>query len=120
MIKTLVAEWPQLCIKDELLYRAWINAESGLVERYQLIPPPQRRVDLIRLAHEGMTGGHLGLRRTLAQLQKRAIGQAGRKTLSSSYEAVDHAPSTDERNHHGKASSNPWRWVNLWSALEST
>ena len=38
----------------------------------QLIPPQARRQDLIRLVHEGMAGGHLGIRRTMKQLQRRA------------------------------------------------
>jgi len=71
-IKTLIAQWPHLILKDELLSRAWVNRETGQVERYQLIPPPARRPTLISLAHEGMTGGHLGLRKTLSQLQRRA------------------------------------------------
>ena len=69
--KTLVFQWPQLIFRDELLHRAWLNGD-GEVERYQLISPRGRHALLIRLAHEGMYGGHLGIRRTMAQLQRRA------------------------------------------------
>ena len=70
-IKTLIAQWPQLALRNNVLYRAWLNSDSGQIERWQLIPPPGRRTNLIRLAHQGMTGGHLGLRRTSAQLKRR-------------------------------------------------
>jgi len=70
-IKTLIAQWPQLQLRNDVLYRVWLNTESGQVERWQLIPPPNRRNNLIQLSHTGMTGGHLGLRRTSAQLRKR-------------------------------------------------
>ena len=38
----------------------------------QLIPPPDCRKEIIHLAHTGLTGGHLGLKKTLAQVQRRA------------------------------------------------
>ena len=71
-VKTLVAQWPQLTLRDDLLCRAWLNKDTAQIERYQLIPPPARRATLVALSHEGMTGGHLGMRRTLSQLQRRA------------------------------------------------
>ena len=71
-VKLLVAQWPQLDICDGLLTRCWIDAEDNHVRWRQMIPSVARRSTLIRLAHEGMTGGHLGLRRTMAQLQRRA------------------------------------------------
>jgi transposase InsO family protein len=71
-IKILVAQWPQLVIHNGLLVRKWLNAETDEVRGFQLIPPVTHRSQLIRLAHEGITGGHMGIRRTTAQLQKRA------------------------------------------------
>src|SRR6218665_1556158 len=71
-IKRLVCQWPQLLLHEGLLKRQWISSGDREGYRLQLIPPPERRTTLIRLAHEGLTGGHLGIRRTLAQLQLRA------------------------------------------------
>lgn len=67
MIKTLVAQWPQLAICNGLLTRKWLSADNTAdsvnndIRWHQLIPPPQRRAALIQLCHTGMTGGHLGL-----------------------------------------------------------
>jgi len=43
-----------------------------LTQHVQLVPPPSHREELLRQVHTGMTGGHLGLKKTLAQLQRRA------------------------------------------------
>ena len=40
-IKTLVAQWPQLQLRNDVLYRAWLNTETGQVERWQLISTAQ-------------------------------------------------------------------------------
>src|SRR6218665_457805 len=72
VIKRLACQWPQLVLQDGLLKRQWLRTEERQEDLLQLIPPPGRRSTLIRLAHEGLTGGHMGLRRTLAQLQRRA------------------------------------------------
>lgn len=72
VVKTLVTQWPQLELRDGLLTRKWLDTEDNHVRWYQLIPPPIRRTSIVQIAHEGMTGGHLGLRRTSAQVQRRA------------------------------------------------
>src|SRR6218665_970279 len=72
VVKTLVAQWPQLKAMDGLLVREWLHADGSCPRWLQLIPPPERRNDLIRLSHEGMTGGHMGQRWTMKQLRQRA------------------------------------------------
>ena len=72
VVKTLVAQWPQLDLHAGLLTRMWLDAEETDVRWRQIILPVARRNVLIRLAHEGMNGGHLGIRRTMAHVQKRA------------------------------------------------
>ena len=72
MVKLLAAQWPQLELQDGLLVRQWLHEEDNSVRWRQLIPPPSRRGLLVQLAHEGMTGGHLGLKRTLVQVKRRA------------------------------------------------
>ena len=72
VIKLLVAQWPQLKLLDELLVRSWLDAEDSSVRWEQIVLPKSRRTELIQRSHEGMTGGHLGLKRTYVQVQRRA------------------------------------------------
>jgi hypothetical protein len=69
--KGLWRQWDRLCVVDGVLYRKWVT-EDGLSSRWQLIPPASIRERLMEIAHTGMTGGHLGLKRTQNQLQLRA------------------------------------------------
>lgn len=71
-VKFLAVQWPQLSLKDGVLVRCWVDAKDGRTSWTQLVPPVGRRKQLIRLAHVGMTGGHLGVRRTSKNLQRRA------------------------------------------------
>lgn len=81
VIKTLAAQWPQLEVRDGLLTRNWLAAEDNGVLRKQLIPSPCRRATIINLCHEGITGGHLGIRRTSAQVQRRAYWPGWREDV---------------------------------------
>ena len=73
VVKSLVSQWPQLRLVNGLLVREWLRADGTGSQWFQLVPPLPRRNELLRLAHEGMAGGHLGIRRTMKQLQKRAF-----------------------------------------------
>ena len=68
--KAYWAQWQSLILHDGVLYRKYVDT-AGHVKYYQLIPPRSMRQDLIRLAHTGITGGHLGPRKTLDQVQRR-------------------------------------------------
>ena len=63
--------WPRLQLIDGVLYRKWFTPE-GTLERLQMVVPASYQKELVRQCHIGMTGGHLGLRRTLHQVQRRA------------------------------------------------
>jgi len=54
-----------------VLYRKWTPLD-GSVERLQVILPKEFRAQFVRLAHSGMTGGHLGRQKTEEQVQRRA------------------------------------------------
>ena len=69
--KSYWVQWDRLRLHEGVLYRLWESAD-GLHKRWQLIPPMCYREELIRRAHTGATGGHLGVRKTLAQVQLRA------------------------------------------------
>jgi len=60
-----------LILKEGVLLRRFVDSKDQ-TQCNQLIPPPTCREDIICLAHTGLTGGHLGLKKTLAQVQRRA------------------------------------------------
>ena len=64
-------QWERLRLFDGILYRQWKSLD-GSHAGYQLIPPVKVRDRLLEIAHTGRTGGHLGMRRTKEQLQRRA------------------------------------------------
>ena len=69
--KNLWNQWDRISAVDGVLYRKWTTID-GLNSRWQLIPPKSIQTRLIQIAHTGMTGGHLGIKRTQHQLQLRA------------------------------------------------
>jgi len=71
VVKILIAQWSQLDVHAGLLTRRWLTPDDNNTRR-QLILPVNSRSALIRLAHGGMAEGHLGIRRTFAQVQRRA------------------------------------------------
>ena len=80
-VKSLVAQWPHLRMVDSVLYRDWLGRTVEQVLWHQLIPLPERRSILIQLAHKA--GGHLRIRRSLAQEQLSP-------TVMSAYRATEH------------------------------
>lgn len=108
----MVPKWPQLEVRAGLLTRQWLDCDNSGFRWRQLIPPVERQTAIIVLAHEGMMGGHLGVRRTLAQVQRRgylAWLERGR-------------PAPDEkmsilcvRCHRVKVLCRTWLSANLWS-----
>ena len=69
--KNLWNQWDRMSVVDGVLYRKWVSTD-GLQSRWQLVPPKSVQGMLIKWAHTGMTGGHLGIKRTQHQLQLRA------------------------------------------------
>ena len=69
--KHLWQQWDRMSMVDGVLYRRWVSVD-GLQKRWQLVPPRSVQPKLLKLAHTGMTGGHLGIKRTRYQLQLRA------------------------------------------------
>ena len=69
--KGMWLQWDRLCIVDGVLYRRWVTVD-GLQKRWQLVPPKSVQPRLLKLAHTGMTGGHLVIKRTQHQIQLRA------------------------------------------------
>ena len=69
--KNMWNQWERMCVVDGVLYRKWVS-NDGLHERWQLVPPKSIQDQLMTMAHTGMTGGHMGIKRTQQQLQLRA------------------------------------------------
>ena len=68
--KALWHQWPRLIIEDSLLKSEFVSADGTSVKR-QVVWPTALRRQLLEIAHGGMTGGHLGRRRTGVTLQSR-------------------------------------------------
>jgi len=71
-VKVLWTVFDDLKLKDDVLYKAEFNIH-GLVDKWKLIVPYSLREDFIKIAHEGMTGGHLSIPRTVIQVKNRAF-----------------------------------------------
>ena len=70
--KILWSCWQQLELHDGVLYRRRIGT-GGRPDTLQLLVPAVIKEDYMKLAHTGICGGHMGLRRTLDQVQRRAF-----------------------------------------------
>jgi transposase InsO family protein len=70
-VKTLWSMWPRLRIQDGILKRRFEDV-NGKDENWQIILPRVYRIEFMRIAHSGMTGGHMGYRKTAAAIQRRA------------------------------------------------
>jgi transposase InsO family protein len=79
-IETLLAEsaaakivwsnWSRLAIVNGVVGRRLLG-KNGRPDSFQLILPYSLRHEAIRRCHTGMTGGHLGTKKTLNQVQRR-------------------------------------------------
>ena len=67
--KILSTFWSSLCLKNDVLYRDHPQPDGRIL--HQVIVPKSLRTDVCRLAHCGITGGHLGEDRTREQLKRR-------------------------------------------------
>ena len=70
-VKALWSYWPRLAIKDSLLQRRY-ESHDGKKTSWQVVLPKELRQEFLSLVHGGMSGGHLGQKKTSAALQMRA------------------------------------------------
>lgn len=68
-VKTLVAQWETLEVKEGLLYRLF-RSEEGQVT-WQLVLPSGLRKETLEYLHDSVMGGHLGTKRLLELVRKR-------------------------------------------------
>jgi len=70
-VKVLCAQLDRLTLTaDGVMCRRFQDNKSGVEFLQKIVPPPLRR-DIASDMHKGLNGGHLGLRRAKAALQKR-------------------------------------------------
>jgi len=69
--KALWQQWDRLLVRDNVLYRQF-DPLNGKPIVWQLIIPYKLRRQFFQAVHEGITGGHMGRKRTEQQLQNRA------------------------------------------------
>ena len=80
-VKTLFNEWERLVVVEGLLLRKWTSTTSA-TNRRQVVMPERYRQEFIRLAHSGMTGGHLGKTKTQEQISLRAYWPSWKSDVS--------------------------------------
>jgi len=68
--KVYWSQWDRLIAKDGLLYRKQ-SGKAGKPDSLQLLVPRQLREEGLQLCHTGMTDGHMDIRRTMDQVQRR-------------------------------------------------
>ena len=96
-VKTLVKMWDSLSLRNGIIFRAWTN-DAGTVEFYQKILPFSYRRDFVRLVHSGMTGGHLGEKKTRRGVQQRAYWIGWKETVHQVVQECEEC----QRYHRGK------------------
>mgnify|MGYP003389980841 FL=1 len=69
--KTLWHQWERLAVKNDVLYRRWDSAYGAEVS-WQVVLPASLRKAFVQRVHEGMTGGHMALKKTQNQVSRRA------------------------------------------------
>ncbi|KAJ8980647.1 hypothetical protein NQ317_011843 [Molorchus minor] len=70
VLKSYWAQWNSLDLNDGCLKRVLENGE-GKEDRRQIVVPKTRVPGVLREIHDGASGGHLGVTRTLAKLRER-------------------------------------------------
>ncbi|MES9883150.1 MAG: reverse transcriptase domain-containing protein, partial [Sedimenticola sp.] len=68
--KHYLLQWDRLTIVNEVLYRKWYDSKSDDT-RMQLVVPKVWRDEIIRMLHNNVCAGHLGMTKTVARVRSR-------------------------------------------------
>jgi len=71
LTKALWHQWDRLVVKGSVLYRSFLTLDGRSCKLQLVVPIKMRRI-VFSLVHEGITGGHMGRKRTELQMQSRA------------------------------------------------
>jgi transposase InsO family protein len=80
--KTLWNFWPRLSLQEGVLRRRFEEVD-GQEASWQIVLPKAFRQEFLNIAHSGMTGGHLGERKTALAVQSRAYWPTWKSDLRS-------------------------------------
>jgi len=83
-------------VSKGLVYRN-ANGKPGGNEVQQLLVPKQLVTEIIRRSHEGITGGHLGIAKTMDQVKRRFYWLSFKTMWSASAKLVQSATNTIHR-----------------------
>jgi transposase InsO family protein len=64
------SQWSRLRTRNGLLYRTFLSKKNVPIYN-QAVVPYKLRAEAVRQCHVGMTGGHMGVKKTLDQVQRR-------------------------------------------------
>ena len=87
--KILWNQWENIIMQDQVLYKKALSVHEHEPVVKQLVVPRTLRLQLMKMAHEGMTGGHLGFEKTKAQVQRRAYWPGFSKDISHFCQACE-------------------------------
>ena len=69
-LKAYWSQWDSLVLEDDLLKRN-LESDDGSDNRMQLVIPRSRVSEVLGYVHDGTSGGHLGVRKTLQRVRER-------------------------------------------------
>ena len=64
------SQWDLLRLRDGVLERKWEKTDGG-GHFWQAVLPKKQRADVMKEVHNNLTGGHLGVKKTLSHLRQR-------------------------------------------------
>ena len=67
--RRLYQQWDQLVVREGVLWRYYAQPDEKM-SWLQLIVPKSLRSDIVKEAHQGISGGHLGQEKTLNQIKQ--------------------------------------------------
>ncbi|CAG2210223.1 unnamed protein product [Mytilus edulis] len=70
VIKAYWNMWEQLELVDDVLYRKWFRLETDEISRL-VMAPKKLRQKILTLAHDDVSGGHLGITKTVQKVRQR-------------------------------------------------
>ncbi len=83
--KAVWAQWNSLAVENGLLQRVWESAD-GRSTKSQLVIPKDRVEDVLKKIHDGTSGVHFGVNKTLDKIRKRFYWVFTMKTLKAGAE----------------------------------
>ena len=70
--RSLFGQWNRIHIIQNRLYRAWtFRKRNDRVVNFQYIVPHSQRLEIMRMAHDSITSGHLGTEKTCTRIAER-------------------------------------------------